>query len=218
MTGGAAVTTAALLVFSLLLATLYASMDRGLFWAQRLVPKAGSVLLVALAVALEQGSPVLVLALVLSAIGDGALVFPGRPAFLAGLVAFLLAHLAFALCMILAPGWHAQPVLLWQWALIILPVGGAVALLAAVWDGARGMRAPATAYAAVILFMVTCAVLSARLPMIAGALLFFASDAVLALETFRIGKDAPVRRFTKPFVWWSYYAAQLLLAYALLDG
>lgn len=206
-----------ILALSLLLAIAYAFLGRTGNWAYRLPAKAGSVLLIAVAAAQEQASAGLVLALVLSAAGDGALVFPGRFAFLAGLVAFLLAHIVFAFCMVTAPGWDIQAAAGWQWGFVGLLGLLAVGLVALIWEGARGMRLPALAYAAVILAMASGAVLAGQPFLLAGALFFFASDAVLALETFRIGKTARIRRLTAPFVWWSYYLAQLLLAYGLLE-
>lgn len=213
---GAAAVVIPILALSLLLAVAYTFMDRTGPWVYRLPAKAGSVLLISLAAARMEGSTGLIVALLLSAAGDGALVFPGRIPFLAGLVAFLLAHLVFAFCMVTAPGFDIQSAAGWQWGLVILLGLFAVLLVAAIWDGAKGMRMPALAYAGVILGMTSCAVLTGQAILIAGVLLFFASDAVLALETFRIDRAASIRRLTAPFVWWTYYAAQLLLSYGLL--
>ncbi len=207
---------ALLLALSVALALVYSLLGRSAPLPQRLVSKGGSILLLALLSAMEGGSGVLIAALLFSALGDIALVFAGRRAFLAGLFAFFLAHLAFAAA--IAGRWPPalSDAALWQVALLVVLGLAALGLLRAVWAGARGMRPPAAAYAGVIFLMVSLAVLAGMPVLIAGALLFFASDAVLSLETFRIASEAPIRRWTKPFVWWTYYMAQVFLASALL--
>lgn len=197
---------------SLALAVLYGIFGRVLDRPMRLFTKVGAVALIAFACLQAGGSGMVIAALLLSAIGDGALVFPGRAAFLCGLVAFLLAHLGFSVAILsMFEGAVSLPAVL-----IILMLGlGALALLRGVWDGARGIRTPAVAYAFVIFLMVSLAVASGSPMLIAGALLFYASDAVLALETFRLSPDAPIRRITRNFVWWTYYPAQVLLACSL---
>ncbi len=205
-----------LILPSIGLAGLYGVLGRGSRTEIRFAAKTGAVLLVALASYQAGGAALLVAALLLSAVGDGALVFPGKVAFLAGLSAFLLAHLAFAGCIAGSAAYLPSGIDPWQFALVTILCVLAVMLVASVWRGAEGMRIPAGLYATAILLMVSLAVIAGKPLLIAGALLFYASDAVLALETFRIAADAPVRRMSEPFVWWTYYAAQLLLATALL--
>ncbi len=55
-------------------------------------------------------------------------------------------------------------------------------------------------------------------PAMLGAALFVISDGVLAGELFKLAPDAPARRITSPIVWWTYYAAQCLLALGIILG
>jgi len=74
-------------------------------------------------------------------------------------------------------------------------------------------------YAAVILQMVFT---SFWLPwagwtVMLGALSFLLSDGVLSAELFRLQPDARARRITGPVVWWTYAAAQLLIAFGVVQ-
>lgn len=186
----------------------------------RVAVKAGSVLLLALAAVLSGAPHLLVLALVLSALGDAFLVYPGKPAFLCGLVSFLAAHLVYAalfwpasgLGMLLGEGQGLRLSLA-----ILMGIGGA-GVVALVWPGASAasMQGPALVYAGAILLMSITAVASGNPLLIPGALMFYASDTVLALEKFRIPAEAPIRRLSAPFVWVTYYLAQLMFLLAFI--
>lgn len=204
-----------LVALSLLLASAYLFLGRGSAIAGRLLTKAGSVFLLALAAWIADAPLLLVMALVFSSLGDMALVFAGRAAFLTGLAAFLVAHLLFSAAILAVFGWSDGHFQTWQVVSMLLLGLGAAGLLASVWEGARGMRLPATAYAIAILAMTLLAVMTGSVLLLAGAALFFVSDAVLSLETFRLAPDAPIRRLTAPLVWITYFGAQLLLAYAI---
>lgn len=212
---GVAPVLLSIVVFSVVLAGAYLFLGRGSALAARLLTKAGSVFLLALAAWISDAPFLLVLALVFSGLGDMALVFAGRGAFLVGLAAFLMAHLLFSAVILSVFGWSRGHVETWQVLSILLFGLGAAGLLTSVWDGARGMRIPATTYAAAILAMTLLAVMTSNVILLAGAALFFLSDAVLSLETFRLAPDAPIRRLTAPVVWITYFTAQLLLAYAI---
>lgn len=204
-----------LAALSLVLAGAYLFLGRAGGLTARLLTKAGSVFLLALAAWIADAPILLVMALVFSSLGDMALVFAGRTAFLAGLAAFLMAHLLFSAAILAVYGWPGGHLETWQVVSMLLLGLGAAGLLASVWEGARGMRLPATAYAVAILAMTLLAVMTGSVLLLAGAALFFVSDAVLSLETFRLAPDAPVRRLTAPLVWITYFGAQLLLSYAI---
>lgn len=51
-----------------------------------------------------------------------------------------------------------------------------------------------------------------------GALSFLVSDGVLSWELFRMAPDAPARRITSHVVWWTYAAAQGLIALGLVNA
>ncbi|HVY84380.1 MAG TPA: lysoplasmalogenase family protein [Caulobacterales bacterium] len=69
-------------------------------------------------------------------------------------------------------------------------------------------------YAAVILQMVYTSLWLpwSGWPIMLGAFSFLVSDGVLSAELFRMAPDAPAKRITGPIIWWSYAAAQLLIA------
>lgn len=202
-------------VIAVVLALAYLALGRTADTTRRLVTKAGSVLMIALG-ALVSGAPdLLVVALLFSAMGDAALVYAGRTAFLVGLAAFLMAHLLFGAAIITTFPLSAGAFSLWQIGLMSVLVVAGGALLALVWNGAAGMRLPAVAYALVILSMTCLAVMAGDMLLVGGAILFFLSDAVLSLETFRLAPQATIRRLTAPFVWLTYFGAQLLLAHSI---
>lgn len=155
-----------------------------------------------------------VVALVLCLAGDILLVLP-RDALVAGLTVFLLAHLAYIVGFMLIRIELDHPLV---GGLTIIGTG--VVLVGVAWLGrdiVRGaaeqserLRVPVAVYVAVISLMVIAAY-SARIDvLIAGALLFYASDALLGWN-----------RFVKPvpsgsvLVMMSYHVAQILLVVGL---
>lgn len=137
--------------------------------------------------------------LALSVAGDALLLSRARSAFLAGLVAFLLAHVAYAAAF--APG-SSRP----AWALGAVAATVA-AVLAWLWRHLGEMRVPVVAYCAVIGTMLWLA-LGVPAPLVrAGALLFFLSDLLVARDRF----VAPGKA-NRLVGWPLYYAGQYLLA------
>lgn len=143
--------------------------------------------------------------LVLSMAGDLCLLGQARRTLLAGIVAFLAAHLAFAAAF--AP--RARP---------SLPAAVGVAAAAALvvrwlWPSLGALRGPVLAYTAAISVMVLLGVGTASLPVRFGAVLFFASDVTVARDRFA----APgfVNRVVGLPI---YYAGQLCFAFALGEG
>ncbi len=179
-------------------------------WLTKLAP----VALLA-AVAATEGSGVMrgwiVAGLVLSLAGDAALLLPERW-FVAGLGAFLAAHVAYALGMLRldlsATGLVA--------GVVLVAVGMATAGRRIVADAAHaepGLRAPVIAYLAVISAMVVAAAGSARPWLIAAALLFYASDAMLGWNRF----VAPARVLPTA-VMVTYHLAQAGFVAEVLSG
>jgi uncharacterized membrane protein YhhN len=173
------------------------------------------VFLIALATALDVHDPSVrnwfVLALVLSMVGDILLMLPSDR-FVFGLAAFLLAHLAYI-------------VGLWMKGIDVLSlvVGLAIAGLAAVVIGGRiltainardqrDMLAPVRVYMIVISVMLASAVGTAEAFAIAGAALFYVSDALIAWD-----------RFVRPRAWHAltiivtYHVAQASLTLSLIN-
>jgi len=156
--------------------------------------------------------------LVLGAVGDAALLGRGKRAFLVGLGAFLLGHLAYVvgIAQLEPPGrWLADA----GWR-VALPIAGGVAVLAMLWRRLGGLRLPVIAYVAAIVAMVIAAIAAARagvLPrpqggwLATGAVLFFLSDLAVARDRF-VGRAFSNKLWGLP----AYYAAQILIAWSML--
>lgn len=152
----------------------------------------------------------IVVGLLFSLAGDVFLMLPdtGDSRFLAGLVAFLFAHLNYSAAFANPAGLYLEPIGLLPFALYGL------AMLALLWRSLGRMRPAAAVYAAAITFMAAQAFGQWRqlgdgrsLLALNGAILFVFSDTVLALNRFR-GRwpAAPL------FILGSYYPAQWLIA------
>ena len=124
--------------------------------------------------------------IVLSVIGDVALLGEGNRAFLVGLAAFLLAHVAYVIAFIGVAAFSPVVALV---ALVV--VASTTIMLRTIWKGAAGLHGPTIAYGAVISAMVVSASATVGGPLrwggaaAVGAVLFYASDASLALNRFR---------------------------------
>ena len=146
-------------------------------------------------------------ALVLSFWGDVLLIPTARASFLAGLVSFLLGHVAFA-------GAFAVRGVSWAWVGVAALAAVPAALLALRWlrpHVEAAMRGPVLAYVGVISLMVLLAVGTvgeAGRPAIAiGALAFYVSDLAVARHRFVVETF-----WNKTWGWPLYYGGQLILA------
>ena len=154
--------------------------DQRLRW----VGKPGVMVALIVAALLTHGAPSavkawFVVALVLSLVGDVALLLPEQW-FLAGLVAFLLAHLAYGAGMVqldLHPPWGAVIVLV-----AVAVVGRRI--LGAVRAEEPPLLGPVTLYLVVISAMAIIAWATGQPWLIVAAMLFFASDATLGWHRF----------------------------------
>jgi uncharacterized membrane protein YhhN len=158
--------------------------------------------------------------LLFSMAGDVLLIFQANPrAFLAGLVAFLLAHLFYIAAFVyvqssleLGTNGAGEAGV----AIALLLVGGGVYRYLS--PGLGQMRGPVIAYIVVISVMVHRASAVALvyagaatqpILMVLGALLFYLSDAILAVNKFRFEGQLPRGRSWNLM---TYYTGQLLLA------
>jgi uncharacterized membrane protein YhhN len=140
--------------------------------------------------------------LALSVLGDAALLSSRRGWFLAGLGAFLLAHLAYASAF--AAAGRPDP-----W--LLLPVAGLLlATLRWLWPHAGAMRGPVVAYCLAIGTMLWLSQGVDRVEVRLGAVLFAASDLAVARNQF-VRPGLANRVVGLPL----YYAAQVLLALAV---
>lgn len=183
---------------------------------RRAVWKTLPVLLLAVYAFLMDAPVLLVLALVLSALGDAFLAYPGEKNFMGGLASFLLAHVAYAVLFLVVGhlGFLAgEPVRL---GAVVLLVVLAACLVAYLWRPAGRLAPAVLAYASVIVAMAMLSLGVPALVVFAGAALFLSSDIVLAIETFRLDESHPLRPAAAIYVWASYFAAQLVLTLSLV--
>jgi uncharacterized membrane protein YhhN len=151
-----------------------------------------------------------VAALVLALAGDVALMLP-RDLFLAGLGAFLLAHVAYVVGFMVAGLSIAGVAIGLAVAAVVCATVGR-RLVAGVRAREPGLGTPVVAYVGVISTMVVCAFGTGDVLAVAGALLFYASDALIGWGRFvserRIGGDLAVMV--------TYHAGQFLLVLSLV--
>lgn len=150
----------------------------------------------------------IVAGLVLSVVGDIALLRQQEPRyFVVGLGAFLLAHLAYAAAF-LGPGGARVSAAMGLG--IVLAAIGAGALLRHIWSGVgAGLKVPVVAYGVVISGMVGAASaffagtspVDVRAAALAGAVLFYFGDTLLALGLF--GKPFPLRQTASMALYWA---------------
>ena len=139
--------------------------------------------------------------ILLSVVGDVALLWQSKRAFLVGLGAFLLAHVAYVIAFLGAAVWSPHVALVAGVMLVSSSL-----LLRAIWKGAAGMHGPVIAYAVVISAMVisAAATIGGPLPLApfaaVGSVLFYISDSSLALNLFR--KPIPHVAFLAIGVYW----------------
>jgi uncharacterized membrane protein YhhN len=216
--GGIEATPNALLVFSFVAAMITLLRVDAQPGLARSAAKTLATALLAVLAAVQGGPVPLVLALALSAAGDAFLSRNGDRAFMAGLASFLLAHLAYVALFWLGGG--GVDLLfsgIWRPALAAAMPVFAIAVAAVLVPRVEpALRLPIAAYAAAILLMGLAALTTNRLPVIAGAVLFMASDAILATERFLTAAVSPRRPAMRQAVWITYYAAQLLITLGVL--
>lgn len=156
--------------------------------------------------------------LVFGALGDVFLLGSSKRAFLGGLVAFLIGHVAYVAAALERVPLASWPAAAGAGALIVISVG-AIAL-GLLWRHLGSLRIPVIAYVLVIVTMVigAIAVMRAhalpdpqRLRLLVGACLFFVSDLAVARNRF------VVRAFSNK-LWGlpAYYAGQILIAWSLV--
>lgn len=205
------------------LAALAAVVDWAAVWGQsaraRLVERAAKpavmVALIALVAVTPSVAPAvrnpLIVALIAGLAGDVLLLPPGR--LVAGLVAFLVGHLAYVVAFAQLPGSTAWLVLGLAIAAVVGAIVGRPLVRAA---GGAGLGAPVAAYLLVICAMAVMATRTSIPAAMLGAWLFVASDAMLGWGEFG-GADRGNRRLRIAVIA-TYHVGQTLLTLALLLG
>jgi uncharacterized membrane protein YhhN len=153
----------------------------------------------------------LVCALAFGAVGDFALSRPGERAFLIGMVAFAVAHLAY-IVLIGAAGFAPGPV--WIAVFVVL------AASTEVWLRPRtgGLKWPVRGYVVVIAAMgLAAAGMPPGYALVKwGAALFILSDLVLSIGTFVLPQESRWQVVAGKTVWITYIAAQACLFLGLV--
>lgn len=216
--GGVEATPNATLVFSAGMALFYLLAIDMSPKLTRSAAKTLSVALLALLVAVQHGPWLLVAALALSATGDAFLSRDGDKAFLGGLASFLAAHVLYVGLFLLTgrgAGFVADEP--WRLAGGVAMAVFAVAMLGALWRRVGPeLRAPVAVYVVAILAMGLAALTSGGLIVPAGAVLFMASDGLLAAEKFLLPAISAHRHWMRRAVWVLYYAAQCAIVFGFL--
>lgn len=159
-----------------------------------------------------EGTPslrVLLVALGLSLVGDVLLLHATRGRFLAGLAAFLAAHVAYIWAILETPGRAGFP-----WWLV--PLVPALLILHARFGrdivvGAGRQRLPVLLYELSLFVLVLTAGWKGDWLVIAGAVLFLVSDTILGHDRFVLERrSAPIQTIV------TYHLAQVLLVVGLL--
>lgn len=210
---GMAGTANGTLIFSVLLALYYGIIVHRAPSLRRTIVKTGSVALLVLLAWLQDGPPLLIAALALSAVGDACLAQEGETPFVAGLASFLCAHVAYVALFWTKGGGIAE--ILSEPSRIVIAVAlvAAVALiLSRLWPALEpAMRPPVALYCVAILAMGVSSLSELGATVVLGAVLFMASDAILAAGRFLVPAGDPRHAWMQPLVWALYYVAQLLL-------
>lgn len=202
-------------LFSVVAAFLYLFMVSRPPSARRTGVKTLSIALLAVLSVLADGPILLTAALLACAIGDAFLAQDDDRAFRFGIGAFLLGHLLY-IALFLGQGsaglCAGQP---WRLGLAAAIVVTGVAVARRLLPAAGALRSAVSVYIAVIVIMALCALTMPGWGVVLGAVLFMASDAMLAFQRFLLPAEqgVPVRAM---FVWVSYYLAQLVITLAVL--
>lgn len=181
---------------------------RGPSWTKTIV-KAIPLLGFAMGTAVTFGHPLIVVALLLSAVGDIALSRPGERAFLVGLIGFALAHLFYILRFAGIAGMDGVMALPWAAALVVL-----FAVSTARWllPFTGALRGPVMVYVGLISLMGLLALGLQDRPMaMAGAFAFMASDTILAIQLFRMTDESRWQVPASVLLWLLYVGGQFAI-------
>lgn len=167
------------------------------------------------------GAPLpLLVALGAAALGDFFLAFDKKWILPFGILAFLIAQLAYLLIFFALWFFSGDNSPLWpRYIAMGLVIATAVGFL--IWMAPKlgWMALGVVPYSIAITAMASQAMWLPwpGWPAMLGVVSFLVSDFVLAAELFRLPPDAPARRITTPVVWWTYAAAQLLIVTGIVS-
>lgn len=216
--GGFEETSNASLLFSFVAAVFYLFLVEGRVSLARTAVKTVSILLLAVLSVVRGGPLLLTAGLLLSSAGDAFLSRNGERTFLAGLASFLAAHLCYIALFTLAGGGYGLLLAdLWRTVVAVLMAGFMLAMMVVLLPRVGpSLRLPVLAYGVAILMMGLSALTLDSYWILGGAILFMASDAILAAERFLVAGVSPNRLAMRIAVWVAYYAAQLTITLGVL--
>lgn len=155
------------------------------------------------------GHPLIILALLASALGDIALSRPGERAFLIGLIGFAVAHLFYILRFWGLVGFEGVMALPWAAGLVVL-----FAISTERWliPHTGGLKWPVRVYVGLISLMGLTALGLTGAPFaLVGAFAFMASDTILAIQLFRMKDDSRLQIPASVLLWLLYAGGQLAI-------
>jgi uncharacterized membrane protein YhhN len=157
----------------------------------------------------------LAIALGLSALGD-AFLAQDENWLKAGIAAFAGAHVAYVVLFLISGGGAGLDVARLMAQILICVAAGA--FLVWLWPALGTLKTPIALYFGIITVMTMAAIgLPASLALAGiGAVLFFASDGVLAAEMFKLKPNAPARAWTPYVVWALYWGGQAFITAAFV--
>lgn len=174
------------------------------------------VSLLALYALVMEAPHLMVAGLAFSALGDAFLAYEGERNFIGGLASFLIAHLAYGALFYQIGDVGLVAAEAWRMVAAVVAVLLAVALVGFLWRAAGELAPAVFAYASAIAGMAVLSLGVSAVAVFAGAVLFMSSDAVLAVETFKMTKDHPLRRLAARYVWASYFGSQVILTLSVV--
>jgi uncharacterized membrane protein YhhN len=182
---------------------------------RRTLIKAGSVLALAGAALFGDGPGLLLAALLFCAVGDALLaqdtdgprgqrfLLGGMAAFFVGQALYVVLFLNQGAALFTGPG---------EGGVQALVFAAGAGLLFWLWPRLGDMAGPVVVYALAVAAMAALAVGLPGFALVSiGALMFYASDGVLAAELFALPADSRQRLWTRPAVWAMYWGGQALI-------
>lgn len=184
----------------------------------RTLTKAAGAASLAVAARFSDAPGLLPLGLALCAVGDACLAGDPKTWLPAGIVVFLVAHLALVALFLEIGALGALTAEPWRAGVVAVAAIWCVGLVVHLWSKFGPLKAAGIAYALALLTTVASAL---TLPVgfhwaMAGAGLFLASDSILAVRLFRY--EAAPHRLWDHLVWWLYAGAIGLIAWSFLHG
>ncbi len=162
----------------------------------------------AAAVGVSFGAPMVVVALILSAVGDLALSRDGERPFLIGLIGFALAHLVYILHFWALSGGILTDQLVAVAAIVIFAISTEFWLAPHTGE----MKWPVRLYVLLISGMgITALGLPGMTFAVVGAFAFMASDTILSLQLFRMSENSAWQRPASVALWLLYAGGQFAI-------